>query len=516
MKNLTTEQLAGRLVIGRLPGLVLDDEHKQALNKGILGGITLFKENAHDLKQLCTLTRDIVDACLHVPVLTVDQEGGAVQRFDHVLTPLPSPMALAAINARDSTKKITEISCRQLKTLGFNLLLAPTLDLLTNPLNPVIATRAFSSETALTNTMGRQVIDEIESLALIACPKHFPGHGSTSQDSHLELAIVDKSLAELEAYDLEPFATNIKAMRSILIGHIWLPQLEKRQRPATLSPLVVNEILRQKLGFDGLAISDDMTMHAITKAYGLGEACVMAIEAGVDLILVCGTYRQSQEAVQAIAQAIESGRISSERLEECLSRMNMLFNKRPLCLDPTDEKALSAYARTIEDDTITSTTFSTSSAALMKGKIDQLNLSEEEFVVVVPQHPRYKLPLAEALGLEKLEVEEHRYCLNPSSEEIAELSAKLKSNKKKILYVTFRAFINSGQIELGEKLAQAHNNFGLIHIAADTPYDFLKMPQSIETSLATFDPSDQAMSGVAQIIVGKTKAKGTCPVNLSS
>ncbi|MFA7336656.1 MAG: glycoside hydrolase family 3 N-terminal domain-containing protein [Candidatus Obscuribacterales bacterium] len=515
MKNLTTEQLAGRLVIGRLPGLVLDDEHKQALNKGILGGITLFKENAHDLKQLCTLTKDIVDACLHAPVLTVDQEGGAVQRFDHVLTPLPSPMALAAINDRDSTKKITEISCRQLKTLGFNLLLAPTLDLLTNPLNPVIATRAFSSETDLTSAMGSQVIDEIEASALVACPKHFPGHGSTSQDSHLELAIVDKSLAALEAYDLKPFATNIKAMRSILIGHIWLPQLEK-QRPATLSPLVVTEILRHKLGFDGLAISDDMTMHAITKAYGLGEACVMAIEAGVDLILVCGTYRQSQEAVQAIAQAIESGRISSERLNQCLSRLDKLFCLKPACLDPTKEEALSAFARTIEDDNITSTNFSTSSAALIKGNIDHLNLEEEELAVVVPQHPRYKLPLAAALGLENLEVEEHRYSLNPSSEEIAALSAKLKSNKKKILYVTFRAFINCGQIELGEKLAQAHNNFDLIHIAADTPYDFLKMPQTIENSLATFDPSDQAMSGLAQIIAGKTRAKGKCPVNLSS
>lgn len=515
MKNLTTEQLAGRLVIGRLPGLALDDEHKQALNKGILGGITLFKENAHDLKQLCTLTRDIIDACLHAPVLTVDQEGGAVQRFDHVLSPLPSPMALAAINDSDSTKKITEISCRQLKTLGFNLLLAPTLDLLTNPLNPVIATRAFSSETAMTSAMGRQVIDEIESSHLVACPKHFPGHGSTSQDSHLELAIVDKSLAELEAYDLEPFTANINAMRSILIGHIWLPQLEKQQRPATLSPLVVSDILRQKLGFDGLAISDDMTMHAITKAYGLGEACVMAIEAGVDLILVCGTYSQSQEAVQAIAQAIDSGRISKERLDQCLSRLDKLFNQRPTCLDPTSYEALAAFASAIQDDTATSTKFSTSSAALMKGRIDQLNLEGQKLAVVIPQHPRYDLPLAAKLAQENIDVEEHRYKLNPDLEEITSLCAKLKAGKKMILYVTFRAFINSGQIDLGEKLAQTNDNCLLLHIAADTPYDFLKMPEALTASIATFDPSDQAMGGVARIIVGKNRAKGKCPVNLS-
>jgi len=515
LKNLTTKQLAGRLVIGRLPGLILDDEHKQALSTGILGGITLFKENAQDLKQLCTLTKDIVDACMHSPVLTVDQEGGAVQRFDHVLSPLPSPMALAAVNDSNCTKEITSISCRQLKTLGFNLLLAPTLDLLTNPLNPVIATRAFSSETALTSSMGRQVIEHIEASALVACPKHFPGHGSTSQDSHLELAIVDKSLDELEAYDLEPFAANIEAMSSILIGHIWLPQLEKQQRPATLSPLVVSKILREKLKFDGLAISDDMTMHAITKAYGLGEACVMAIEAGVDLILVCGTYSQSQEAVQAIAEAIESGRISTERLNQCLARLDKLFYKKPDCLDPTNQTALAAFARTIATDTATSTKFSTSSAALMKGTSEQLNLVGQPLAVVVPQHPRYRLPLAEALAQEKVEVEEHRYSLNAGEEEIAQLCARLERSKRTILYVTFRAFINSGQITLAEKIAKINDDINLIHIAVDTPYDFLKMPQSVGTSLATFDPSDQAMAGAAQIFARKSRAKGKCPVNLS-
>ena len=508
MKNLTTEQLAGRLVIGRLPGLVLDDEHKQALKTGIIGGITLFKENAHDLEQLCTLTKDIVDASMHTPVLTVDQEGGAVQRFDHVLSPLPSPMALAAINKNSCTKEITEISCRQLKTLGFNLLLAPTLDLLTNPLNPVIATRAFSSETALTDTMAKVVIEQIENSGLIACPKHFPGHGSTSQDSHLELAIVDKSLAQLEAYDLAPFASNIKSMRSILIGHIWLPQLEPEQRPATLSPLVVTKILREQLRFSGLAISYDMTMHAITKAYGLGEACVMAIEAGVDLILVCGTYAQSQEAVQAISQAIKGGRISKERLELCLSRLDKLFDNRPKALDRANHEAFNAFAQSIKNDTITSTKFSTNAAALMKGSLEQIDLDIEKTIVVLPQHPRYKLPLPAELGAAEL-----RYSLNPSAAEISQVASQIQNNKT-VVFVTFRAFINSGQIELGQALSQVCQNKQLIHIAADTPYDFLKMPNTVKASLASFDPSDQAMAGLAQVLTGKSRANGKCPINL--
>jgi beta-N-acetylhexosaminidase len=256
-------------------------------------------------------------------------------------------------------------------------------------------------------------------------------------------------------------------------------------------------------------------MHAITKAYGLGEACVMAIEAGVDLILVCGTYSQSQEAVQAIAEAIESGRISTERLNQCLARLDKLFYKKPDCLDPTNQTALAAFARTIATDTATSTKFSTSSAALMKGTSEQLNLVGQPLAVVVPQHPRYRLPLAEALAQEKVEVEEHRYSLNAGEEEIAQLCARLEKSKRTILYVTFRAFINSGQITLAEKIAKINDDINLIHIVVDTPYDFLKMPQSVGTSLATFDPSDQAMAGAAQIFAGKSRAKGKCPVNLS-
>ncbi len=506
-------QLAGRLVIGRLPGLVLDSEHKQALQAGTLGGITLFKENARDLKQLATLTHDILTASYHAPVLTVDQEGGAVQRFDHVLSPLPSPMAVAARADLEATKAITAISCRQLKALGFNLLLAPTLDLLTNPINPVIGTRAFSSELELTTDMGAQVIAAIEESGMIACPKHFPGHGSTSQDSHLELAIVDKSRLQLDQCDLAPFARNIALMRAILVGHIWLPQLEEK-KPATLSPLVVTEILRHELKFDGLAVSDDMTMKAITKAYGLGEACVMAVEAGIDLILVCGTFAESAEAVQAISTAIESGRLSSKRVSEAITRLDKLFQGKPQCIDQAAEPdKLEILQNQIVADSLYSTKFSTSSPALMRGTISIAT----DWLVLTPNHPRYHLPLAETLAdtvaEQKIATEELRYSINPDDIEIANLLEKC--HNRNVILITFRTFINGAQAQLADQIGKNSSKANqFVQIAADTPYDLLKMPTAVTASLAAFDPSDQAMVGIAEIIVGHSEAQGVCPVNL--
>ncbi|MBZ0186519.1 MAG: hypothetical protein K8F91_09750, partial [Candidatus Obscuribacterales bacterium] len=148
------DRSAGRLIVGRLSGPVLPAKHKKALADGILGGITLFAENASDLEQLATLCADIIEASDHVPVLTVDQEGGAVQRFESIITPLPSPMALAATRSAENIARITRISAEQLGLLGFNCLLAPVLDVVTNPQNPIVSTRSFGTVSELCEHYG--------------------------------------------------------------------------------------------------------------------------------------------------------------------------------------------------------------------------------------------------------------------------------------------------------------------------------------------------------------------------
>lgn len=518
-------------MLGRLPDFELEQAHRQALQNGTLGGITLFKENARDIEQLAKLTSDILNSSYHPPVLTVDQEGGAVQRFDHVLSPLPSPMALAAGGGADA-RHITAISCSQLKALGFNLLLAPTLDLLNNPLNPVICTRAFADKVDLVSTLGAVVIDEIQAQGLAACAKHFPGHGSTDQDSHLELAVVPKTKAQLDAYDLAPFKATVKAVKAVLVGHIWLPELVRDSRPATLSKLVVTDILRGELGFDGLIVSDDMTMKAITRAYGLGEACIMALEAGIDLLLVCGSLSESMEAVEAIARAIETGRLSQERIAQSIARLDKLFARRPepiLKESPTKEIAPADFERLkqlqmkIASDSALSTTSSARCAALLVGSEHQKDLGlPENILLVAPDHPRYGLPLgAELSRLTGRKIEEIRYQLNCDPQQIAQIMKQAQD--RPVLLLTFRAYINSGQGALIKALSQRvqlnaneNRNLQLIHVACDTPYDANLLESSKASaevvSLASFDPSDQAMAAMARILTGAASAQGKNPL----
>jgi beta-N-acetylhexosaminidase len=528
------KRLAGRLVIGRLPGLVLDERHRQALLSGTLGGITLFKENAASLGQLIELTGAIIEASFHPPVLTVDQEGGAVQRFENVLSSLPSPMALAALNEPYTTAEVTSISARQLKTLGFNMLLAPTLDLQTNPRNPIICTRAYGDNAASVTAIGAQVAAAIEAEGLIAVGKHFPGHGATVEDSHLELACVDKSRDELRQTDLEPFAELASRLKAILIGHIWLPQIMSEKSPATLSHVVIEEILRGELKFAGLVVSDDMIMKAITHGFGLGEACVQALLAGVDLLLVCGTYEQSSETVEAIADAVASGRLSRQRLEEAVARLDLLINTRPEYLKSENVAAVENFAAVIGKDSAFCRKTSARAICVVRGKFEKQYVeaikSAQTIIIVAPAHPRYPMDLAGALRLalvDQSEIIEIRYPLNPGKMAIDELTAgaahlrrtfnkrvpaKNKNANILTIFLSYRSAINSGQDFFSQRLAEVLTP--AIHVATDSPYDsaYLSGLSPYMLSLATLDPSDQAMFALADVLTGEIEPQGKTPV----
>lgn len=495
------EQAVGRLILGRLPGTVLDAEHRRLLKTGRLGGLTLFKDNASDLEQLTTLCRETIESSLHTPVLTVDQEGGAVQRFDHVLSPLPAPMALASLGPT-ALKLATRISAHQLKLLGFNLLLAPTLDLLTNAKNPIICTRAFGDDIQGVSKAGHIVIEEIEKAGLRACGKHFPGHGSTSEDSHLSLAVVAKTKAQLLKEDLLPFINNLPALSSVLIGHIWLPEIDKEPLPASLSSNIISVLLKEELGYKGLIVSDDMLMKGLTNQYGLGEACVLGILAGLDLLLVCGTIDETIEAHATIVQAVKSGRITQERLSHSINMLDKYFDKRPVA-PGDDPEFLTRLTRQIDIDNAALLDLASKSPAINKGTLEKLT---GHYKVLVPAHPRYPMPLYEQLqkqALAQVSFEELRYALNPEDDEIAFLKEKIRDQRTILL--TFRSYINGGQLKLIEAVSCAKS---LIHVALDSPYDLSASIDNASLAIALQDPSDLAIAGLALALAGKSQPSG--------
>jgi beta-N-acetylhexosaminidase len=210
----------------------------------------------------------------------------------------------------------------ELRAVGITLDYAPVLDIHTNPKNPIIGDRALSDDAAMVARLGAAIIDELQRNGVAACGKHFPGHGDTSVDSHLELPLVEHPPDRIRRVECVPFAAAIKAgVAFIMTAHVLVPSLDE-ERPATLSPRIVRQMLREELGFEGVILSDDLEMKAIAATYSVPDAAVQAIGAGCDGLLICsGDIEAQAVTLEALVHAVESGRIPFKRLEDAQKRL---------------------------------------------------------------------------------------------------------------------------------------------------------------------------------------------------
>ena len=233
------------------------------------------------------------------------------------------PLALGRLHEREPERAIAlaerygRCSGRQARLLGLNWVLGPVCDVNNNPANPVINVRAWGETPAASGALAAAFVRGCQAEGVLACAKHFPGHGDTSSDSHLELPLLPHSRERLEAVELPPFRAAIAAgVASVMTAHLQLPVLDP-QRPATLSAAVLTALLRGELGFGGLVVTDALVMEAISAHHGAAEAAVLAFEAGADLILMPA---DAEAAIAGLLAAVESGRISRQRLEASLER----------------------------------------------------------------------------------------------------------------------------------------------------------------------------------------------------
>ena len=213
----------------------------------------------------------------------------------------------------------------ELKAVGISLDYTPVLDVHTNPKNPVIGDRALAERAEDVARLGSVIIRTLQSAGIAACGKHFPGHGDTSTDSHHELPLLDHPPDRFEAVELVPFKAAIAArVAAIMTAHILIPSLDD-DHPATLSPAIVSGLLKQRLGYEGMVLSDDLEMKAISGRYGHAEATIRAIAAGCDVVLMCAPDPAAQmAALEALLHAVEDGRISRKRIEDALARHRLV------------------------------------------------------------------------------------------------------------------------------------------------------------------------------------------------
>src|SRR5688572_22759079 len=321
---LATRRDIGQYLIGSMPGTSVPAELRSLAREFDLGGVILFSRNIEAPEQVAELAANSEALGRTSPAwISVDQEGGRVARLKEPFTKWP-PMATLGRAGKASealAERFAKALADELLAVGITLDYAPVLDIHTNPKNPVIGDRALAERAEDVARLGRVIIRALQGAGLAACGKHFPGHGDTSTDSHFELPLIEHPPDRLDAVELVPFKAAIEAgVAFIMTAHILVPALDE-ERPATLSPAVVDDLLKSKLGYSGLVLTDDLEMKAISSRFPTPEATVRAIAAGVDVVLLCGASQEPQfAAMEALVHAVEDRVLPLTRVEDALAR----------------------------------------------------------------------------------------------------------------------------------------------------------------------------------------------------
>jgi beta-N-acetylhexosaminidase len=333
--------LAGQALVVGFPEGPPPSELIQAARRGELGGFILFRRNLGSVAEVAELTGALARAFPDdlPPFIGVDQEGGRVARLGPPVLTLPPMRALGDVDDPALTRDAAELLGRQLALLGFNVDFAPVLDVDTNPDNPVIGDRAFGRDVDTVVRHGRAFAAGLEAGGVAACGKHFPGHGDTDLDSHLALPRLTHGPERLQRVELSPFAQLAAELPAIMTAHIVYAALDP-QRPATLSPAVVTDLLRGELGYDGVVFSDDLEMGAIAERHGPGEAACEAIAAGCDVALICSRPEGFVDAHRALCARADADATFARRLRQAAARSLRLRRRhRPVDLTPAQLQA---------------------------------------------------------------------------------------------------------------------------------------------------------------------------------
>ncbi len=305
LEELSADKLAGQLLVVGYRGLEPPEEIHTWLATFALGGVILFARNLPDLESTWRTCRKLAHWAPDAwpPFICVDQEGGRVARIKDGVLQVPPMRSIGRLDDVELSRRIAAQQARELSALGFNLNFAPVADVDSNPENPIIGDRAFGSDPRLVTRHCQAFIEGFQDNGILACIKHFPGHGDTHLDSHVALPTVDRSVVQLREVELYTFERLARQSATVMTAHVIFSAFD--DVPATLSPRLCTTLLRGEFGFEGVVFSDDLEMGALSQNWPIEETAVRAIEAGCDVLLVCSDPESISRARGALAKRIE-------------------------------------------------------------------------------------------------------------------------------------------------------------------------------------------------------------------
>lgn len=358
--SLSIEEKIGQLFFIGIPGDVIDSLTEKLLTDIRPGGVCLFTRNIREPKQTRALLEEIHEKSKIEPFLSLDQEGGLVDRLRRIVTPMP---AADKIRTADDAAKLAEIIAEAARILGFNMDFAPVVDVINDKRSAFsngLHSRAFGTSPLEVVELAGEFLRSLQANGCIGCIKHFPGLGASDVDSHEELPAVSVSSKDFESIDLFPYRHLIHTgdVHAVMVAHAVYPthHLQEADQngkllPSSLSSNIVTKLLRNELNFDGLVITDDLEMGAVVKNYGIGEASVLAILAGEDMVSICAGVDAIYEGHTAVTEAFDTGRITEDRIDQSLERIFAAKAKleKPLSFDIDRLKSLSSEIDDLND-----------------------------------------------------------------------------------------------------------------------------------------------------------------------
>ncbi len=336
MTPLSLKEQAGQMLISGFEGTQLTPETEDLIVNHHVGGFILFERNYESPEQLHRLLSDMQRLAASVTpglplFISVDQEGGRIARLKEPFTSFPPPITLDRVRSMELAREYGRALTAELAEVGINMDYAPVLDVHTNPDNPVIGDRAFSSDPGWAARLAGAFLEGCRDTGMIPVGKHFPGHGDTHLDSHLDLPTVERSREELECVELEPFRQTIAhGLEAVMTAHVVYPAWDP-DHPATFSKTILQSVLRDQLGFKGLIISDDLEMKAVEKFCPFESFGQLGVEAGIDVFLICHNREKVVDLHHQLVQGVKSGRINQDRVEASCQRVVELKQRiRPM------------------------------------------------------------------------------------------------------------------------------------------------------------------------------------------
>ncbi|MFQ6101888.1 MAG: glycoside hydrolase family 3 protein [Anaerolineae bacterium] len=520
--KLTLDQAIGAKLMLSFAGIEPPSDILVMVRKQHVGGVTLFRSlNVVAPAQVRALTGVLQRAAVasgQPPLLiAADQEGGQLMAIGDT-TPFPGNMALGATGSIDLARKTGRALGRELAAMGVNVNYAPVCDVNNNPQNPVIGIRSFGEDPAMVARFCAAMVEGLQSSGVAATAKHFPGHGDTSGDSHHGMPVEPRDRERLEQVEIPPFAAAIEAnVRLVMTTHVAFPNLnEGVALPSTLSPALLEGLLREELGFRGVIVSDAMNMAAIRQGSGLVVDALSAVAAGVDLLLLVGDMAVQRNIYSALLQATERTLLSPAKMMSSAGRVLTLKQWLAAMLQPSLDVVGCAEHRDLALET------AARSITLVRDEADLLPLrlsSDARLAVVVPQ-PVDLTPadtssyvtctLAQALRHYHPSVDEFVVSHAPSDADIAALRQKI-GEYDTVIVGTINASMQSNQAAMVKALLDT--GVPTIVVALRLPYDLQAYPNA-PTYLCTYSVLAPSMDALAGVLWGDIPFKGRLPVSI--